>query len=110
MTPDEKRHCELGWRLIEFKVCYYMPERVHRSRRDDYTIPDAEYDELECEYLRLCRKLGAINTVVHKQRPEFEDISYEFAMMEVDEGRSSVQLVLSKLGSKKTCTDRMRAT
>jgi hypothetical protein len=94
----------LGWKLIEYKVAYYLPDRVHYTRRGDYTIPDEQYDELEREYLTLCRKLGVRNSVVHKGHPGFEDIGTEHAMMEVDEDRSSVQLVLSKLGSRKSAS------
>ena len=94
----------LTWKLIEYKVAYYLPDRVHYSRRDDYDIPDAEYDELEREYLTLCRKFDRPNTLVHKGYPGFEDIDNKHAMMEVDESRYSVQLVLSKLGTRKSAS------
>lgn len=95
----QREHTELGWRLIEWKVAYYKPEKVHRTRKADYEIDDHTYDAHEQRYLTLCRELGVPNTVVHKAYPGFEDVSLEHAMMEVDVKRPSVQLVLRKLGS-----------
>lgn len=95
-----EEHVALSWRLIEWKVSYYLPDRVHPSRRKDYEIPDDEYDANEQRYLTLCRTLGIPNTIVHKSYPGFGDVAGD-GMMEVDESRPSIQLVLSKLGSPK---------
>jgi hypothetical protein len=96
MTKDGE-HTRLGWRLIEWKVAYYLPEYVHKTRRDSVTVSDDEYDAAEVRYLTLCRELGKTNTVVHKVYPGFEDLAG--GMMEVDKERPSVQLVLRKLNS-----------
>lgn len=89
-------HAELSWRLIEWKVAYYLPEFVHHSRRNDVTVDDDTYDATERRYLTLCLTLGKNNTVVHKVYPGFEDVPGT-GMMEVDQSRPSVQLVLRKL-------------
>lgn len=118
---DEQEHTQLGWRIIEWKVAYYKPECVHPQRRKDYEISDDDYDAAEVRYLTLTRILQQrraadteyhrqfpgcegkypANSVVHKKWPGFEDVGYEEAMMEVDETRPSVQLVMAKLGSPK---------
>jgi hypothetical protein len=94
----------LSWQLIEWKVAYYLPDRVHPSRRKDYTVSDEHYDACEQRYLTLCRKLypidGTLNTIVHKSYPGFSDVAGD-GMMEVDESRPSVKIVLAKLGSPK---------
>ena len=95
-APDRARHVQLSWALIEFKVMYYRPGLVHRSWHEGLTISDERYDEMEVEYLRLCRKLNRPNTVVHKRWPGFGNLGV--GMMEVDEARPSVQLVINKLG------------
>ena len=97
----EQEHTNLGWRIIEWKVAYYLPDRVHPSRRQDLEVSDDFYDEAEKRYLTLCRELGSRNSVVHKDWPGFEDVGTEHAMMEVDEDRPSVQLVISKLRTPK---------
>jgi hypothetical protein len=91
----------LGWKIIEWKVAYYLPNLVHKSRIADYTISDDLYDEAEKRYLKLCRRVGLPNYNVHKKYPGFDDVSYKHAMFEVDRERPSVQLVLAKLGSPK---------
>jgi hypothetical protein len=101
LSAAAKRRLELGWRIIEWKLMYYHPEKVHPSRRADYTISDEAYDEAEREYLTLCLKLKKINSVVHKTYPGFEKVDHSYAMMEVDLSRPSVQLVLRKLGKPK---------
>lgn len=101
MTTEENEHVTLSWKLIEWKVAYYLPEKVHASRIDDYTIDDDVYDQHERHYLTLCRQLGKPNTIVHKGHPGFDDVSMRDAMMEVDVSRPSVQLVLKKLGAPK---------
>jgi hypothetical protein len=111
-SKDEKEFCELGWRLIELKVAYYKPECVHISWKQKVTVSDDDYDAMELRYLELCMKLRAkhskenpgsqpypLNTNVHKGWPGYEELCNEdHAMMEVDETRPSVQLVMHKLG------------
>lgn len=116
MEGLKKEFCALGWKLIEWKVAYYRPEAVHESRRADYEVSDETYDAAEVRYLTLCRKLQEVNakdplyadcgpyplnSVVHKGWPGFEDLVGPHTMMEVDEDRPSVQLVMAKLGSPK---------
>jgi hypothetical protein len=91
----------LSWKLIEWKVAYYKPEAIHSSRYGDYDVSDEVYDAAEVRYLTLCRELNARNTIVHKGWPGFEDVGTADAMVEFDETRPSVQLVLAKLGSPK---------
>lgn len=98
----EREHTALSWRLIEWKVAYYRPDLVHRSRRKDYEISDDEYDAFEQRYLLLCRRLDKQNTLVHKAYPGFKSVGYRHAMIEVDLKRPSVQLVISKLRTPKT--------
>lgn len=110
-NADQEEHTRLSWRLIEWKVAYYRPESVHFSRRKDYEVSDDDYDAAEVRYLTLCRKLGLPNTLVHKGWPGFEDMygthgTYPGGkpmrpMMEVDEDRPSVKLVMAKLSSPK---------
>lgn len=101
MTKDEKEHTALSWWIIERKVAYYKPEHVHPSHGDTYTTSDDEYDAAEVRYLELCRKLKLPNSVVHKPWTGFEELVTEHSMMEVDETRPSVQLVIKKLSSPK---------
>lgn len=91
-------HARLSWWLIERKVAYYKPEAVHSSWGDRYVATDEEYDQAERQYLELCRELGKENTLVHKGYPGFEAVPGS-GMMEIDESRPSVQLVLKKLGA-----------
>jgi hypothetical protein len=116
-SREEKEFAALSWKLIEWKVAYYFPEKVHKTWRKDCEVSDETYDAAEVRYLTLVRKLReqraadplyadcepplAINTIVHKGWPGFEDIGTEHAMVEVDETRPSVQLVMAKLGSPK---------
>jgi hypothetical protein len=101
VSEDEQERTRLSWKIIEWKVAYYKPECVHPQRRKDYEVTDDEYDAAEVRYLTLCRQLGHRNSVVHKKWPGFEDLDYSNAMMEVDETRPSVQLVMAKLNSPK---------
>jgi hypothetical protein len=117
---EQQERTRLSWRLIEWKVAYYRPDSVHFSRRADFEVSDEDYDAAEVRYLSLCRKLGLTNTLVHKGWPGFEDM-YEprgnypdgtpmGPMMEVDEDRPSVQLVMAKLSSPKTLKRKPRKT
>jgi hypothetical protein len=100
-SADREEFVALSWRLIEWKVAYYKGDLVNPARRKDYEVSDDEYDAAEVRYLTLCRQLKMPNTIVHKGWPGFEDVGYEHAMMEVDEDRPSVRLVISKLSSPK---------
>lgn len=93
----EREYIRLSWKLIEWKIAYYMPEKVHRSRIKELTIEDDYYDHKERRYLTLCRRLGVVNSIVHKRYPGYRDVGTKHAMIEVDENRASVQLVLKKL-------------
>ena len=97
MADDRTQFVRLSWALIEYKVMYYRPELVHESRHYGLTISDATYDALEIKYLTLCRELGYQNTIVHKNYPDLEVQGP--GMMEIDEDRPSVQLVIGKLGT-----------
>jgi hypothetical protein len=99
MMTLSREHAALSWRLIEWKVAYYRPEYVHPTRMASVTVSDEQYDEAELRYLALCRELGQPNTVVHKAYPGYEDLVQEWSMMEIDEARPSVQLVLRKLST-----------
>jgi hypothetical protein len=101
LTAAEQEFIALSWRLIEWKVAYYKGDLVNPARRADYEVSDDEYDAAEVRYLTLCRKLNRRNTIVHKGWPGFEDVGTEHAMMEVDESRPSVRLVIAKLSSPK---------
>jgi hypothetical protein len=98
LSKKEREFCQLCWWLIERKVAYYKPEAIHSSRHGDYVVSDEDYDAAEVRYLTLCRELGHENTIVHKGWPGFEDVPGA-GMMEIDDTRPSVQLVLAKLGT-----------
>lgn len=87
----------LSWKLIEWKLAYYKPEAIHPTRKKALTIDDDTYDAHERRYLWLVRQLGLPNTLVHKGYPEFPPMPYDNPMMEVDEERPSVQLVMKKM-------------
>lgn len=70
-----KRYTKLSWDLLRYKVAYYC--------YDTSLVADATYDELEREYVALCKKLKKPNTVQ--------------SMVGVDLNRPSVQLVKDKL-------------
>lgn len=97
----EKEYILLSWQLIEWKIAYYLPEKVHKSRIEELTIEDDYYDHKERRYLTLCRRLGLPNTIVHKRYRGYRDVGTKHAMIEVDLKRPSVQLVLSKLSTRK---------
>jgi hypothetical protein len=97
-SASQREHTALCWWLIERKVAYYMPEAVHTSWGAHFVVADDLYDQAEKRYLTLCRELGHRNTIVHKGHPGFEDVPGD-GMMEVDDTRPSVQLVLRKLGA-----------
>jgi hypothetical protein len=117
VTKDEKEFVALGWRLIELKVAYYMPEAVHESRRAANEVNDDDFDAMEIRYLELIRLLRPkyakkwkdipgmgvypLNSVVHKGYPGYEDLieAPNAPMIEVDVKRPSVQLVIAKLGT-----------
>jgi hypothetical protein len=43
----ESEYLALRWKLLEYKLFYYYPEKVHESRHADCIITDPEYDILE---------------------------------------------------------------
>jgi len=45
---ENNRYIELSWKLLEYKCRYYMWGN---------SIPDAEYDALEAEYIKLADQL-----------------------------------------------------
>jgi len=97
LTDEDKEHTYLTWRIIEWKVAYYMPEKVHPTWGTKFEVADDIYDQSEIRYLELCRKLGLPNTLVHKGYPGFEDVDHSRAMFEVDLTRPSVQLVMRRM-------------
>jgi hypothetical protein len=99
-TPEERRHARLGWMLLEWKIMYYYPEMIAEELQDGLTVDDEIFDQYELEYLHLCVKLGKENTISHKYGPDNWDGLIGEGMQEVDFGRPSVQLVLSKYGVK----------
>jgi hypothetical protein len=94
---DEIRHARLTWMLAAWKLAYYYPEMIKPELLEKYQVEDWVYDQHEVEYLTLCRKLGEVNTSVHKTYPGFEDVENR-AALEIDFNRPSVQLILSKIG------------
>lgn len=92
----EERHAKLSWLIIEHKILYYAPRGLSEDFIAGYAISDAEYDDMEKEYLGLCRDLGFSNSVVHKKHPGYEDVLGD-GMNEVDFSRPSVQLAYEKL-------------
>lgn len=99
MSTDNRRYIWLSWRLIEWKLMYYYPEKVAEEFHEMLSISDDIYDQYELEYLKLCRKLNLPNTVVHKSYAGFKVMGD--GMFEVDTTRPCVQLVLGKYGEKK---------
>jgi hypothetical protein len=97
VTKKEREFVKLCWWLIERKVAYYRPEAVHASWKPILECSDDDYDAAEQRYLTLCRELERDNTIVHKGYPGFEDVPGA-GMMEVDETRQSVKVVIGKLG------------
>jgi hypothetical protein len=96
MTKKEREYVKLCWWLIERKVAYYKPELVHASWKHILDCSDDDYDAAEQRYLTLCRELKLWNMIVHKKYPGFEDVPGD-GMMEVDETRPGIQLVIGKL-------------
>jgi hypothetical protein len=101
-AQKRKRHAELSWRIIEWKLMYYYPEMIDEKYHEALEVPDDIYDAAEEEYIRLCLELKLPNTVAHKwslelDTPELHELS-ENNMIEPDLTRPSVQLVLSKYG------------
>ena len=87
MMTDEQKYIQLGWRIMELKLMYYLPELVHKSWHQHLTLTDHQYDVIENDYVTLCNKLGKEPTASN--------------MVEFDINRSSARLVLSKYGHPK---------
>jgi hypothetical protein len=47
------RLVELSWKLLEYKLMYYTPEKIDPKWHKKLTISDQEYDSLEMEYKAL---------------------------------------------------------
>lgn len=73
---NDQEFIELSWKLLKAKVIYYL-----YPCRDN--ISDFEYDHLERQYLKGCKELHKENTIQN--------------MVEVDQNRPSVKLVINKL-------------
>lgn len=104
LEEKRKRWIQLGWRLIEWKIGYYYPEKVHESWGDALIIEDDEFDLYTREYLELCIALDEPNTVCHSMgglKEDRVDLLKGEGMMEVDFTRPSVKLVMKKYGRKK---------
>ena len=78
---------QLSWRLLEYKLMYYNPDRVHSSWNEALTIPDSDYDQLESQYKTLGNSLGLPLSVTE--------------MVDFDFSRPSCKLVMKKLASQK---------
>jgi hypothetical protein len=87
MSEEEARRVSLSWLILEMKLAYYHPEKIHKSWLNDVVRPDKVYDALELEYINLCNKLG------HK--PTASD------MVGFDFDRPSCRLVLERLSKPK---------
>ena len=88
---------DLIWKIIEAKILYYQPDADWTEGFADGKMPtDAQYDELEKQYLTLCRELGEENSLVHKGYPGFEDIPGD-GMMEIDWEDPDVQEIYQAL-------------
>jgi hypothetical protein len=82
---SKDRYNYLRWKLLEYKLMYYAPEKVHSSRHKELTILDVEYDSYEQEMLALDKDLGYNNGKV----------------LEFPYDKPSGRLVMDKLGRDK---------
>lgn len=92
VTKMDNRHAWLSWTILKHKVIYYRPDRKYLKKRGK-PISDAEYDELEKEYLESCEKNNLPNTLVHKSY-DGKDVQ---GMMEIDLARPSVKYMIRYL-------------
>jgi len=60
-TMNKERYNFLRWKLLEYKLMYYCPDKVHPSRHKDLTVEDIFYDSYEQEMLALDEQLGYNN-------------------------------------------------
>ncbi len=98
-NADKRRFIELNYRILECKILYYYEELIAPGYREALAVSDDEYDRMEMEYLKLCKKLGYPNTVVHKNYGKLGG-GEETAMFEVDFTNGGVHMVLRKWGIK----------
>lgn len=106
VSENRKRFIKLGWKIIEAKILYYDPPAELEQYANDNMLTDYEYDQMEVEYLRLCKELGEQNTVVHK---EYSGLEVDGdGMMEVDWTRPSVNCALNKLYNKANIPEKDR--
>lgn len=82
---DEEIFRLLGWALIEWKVQYHRPNLVHPAWGDTFVIDNIHYDIAEGLYKTYAKRLG---------KP-----TYTTDMVEIDENRGSVKLVLDKMSN-----------
>jgi hypothetical protein len=77
----------LSWRLLEAKLQYYNPEKIHPSHGNDYVYTDTVYDAMEAEYRKLCDLLG-------KKPTACEHVGFPFHT-------PSGRIILEKLSNRK---------
>jgi len=91
---SEARFNKLSWDILKHKVIYYVPSNKYKAKLSK-PITDDEYDELEKEYLKLCKELGKKNTLVHKEYAGLDPCGD--GMMEVDTDRPCVRWMMRYL-------------
>jgi len=89
-----QRFNKLSWDILKHKVIYYKPSDKYKKKLAK-SISDEEYDQMEIEYLKLCKELGKPNTLVHKEYAGLD--SCGDGMMEIDENRPSVRWMIRYL-------------
>lgn len=57
----EQAHLVLGWAILEYKLIYFYPTRVHRSWHEVLTIDDNLYDFIYSSY----QKIGNLHNIVN---------------------------------------------
>jgi len=82
IANKEKEFIKLGWRILECKLLYYLPELVDPVMLRKYSVSDLVYDSMEDEYKKLAVELNHIPTVTN--------------MVDFDLTRASCRLVLNK--------------
>jgi len=79
---------QMSWKLLEYRLMYYHPDKVHPSWHDELTVPDSDYDLLEAQYKRVAEELGVVQTITH--------------MVDFDLSRPSCKLVMKKLAKERS--------
>ena len=91
---SEARFKQLSWTILKHKVLYYRPSDKYKKSLY-IEISDAAYDDMEREYLKLCKEFGKKNTLVHKEYAGLDPCGD--GMMEIDENRPSVKWMVRYL-------------